>query len=136
MKVWFIILAICFPGFLTAQNMKLKVTVGNQVFTATLNNSETAKEFLKLLPMTVSMNEHNGNEKFCSLPQRMTGQATNPGRIQAGDLMIWSSTTLVLFYDSFSAGYSYIRLGQIDNASGLKEAVGRGSIRVKYELQV
>lgn len=114
--------------------MKLKITVGNKEFTATLNDSEAAKELVKLLPMEVSMTEHNGNEKYYNLPNRMPGRAVNPGSVHAGDLMIWSSNTLVLFYAGSRTSYSYINLGKIDNPSGLREAVGRGSVRVKYEL--
>ncbi|MDR2037846.1 MAG: hypothetical protein LBQ60_07980 [Bacteroidales bacterium] len=119
---------------LNAQNMKMKIIIGNKEFTATLNDSEAAKELVKLLPMEVNMGEHNGNEKYYNLPDRMPGKATNPGSVQAGDLMIWSSNTLVLFYAGSRTSYSYIRVGKIDDTSGLQKAVGRGSIKVKYEL--
>lgn len=114
--------------------MKLKLTIGNKEFTATLNNSEAAAELVKLLPMEVTMGEHNGNEKYYNLPDGMPGKATNPGSIKAGDLMIWSSSTLVLFYAPGRTSYSYIRVGKIDDASGLREAVGKGSVRVRYEI--
>lgn len=126
-------LVISFSGIANAQNMKLKVTIGNKVFTATLNDCEAARELAKLLPMEVTMNEHNGNEKYYNLPDRMPGTATNPGSVQAGDLMIWSSRTLVLFYAGSRTSYSYIRVGKIDNASELREAVGKGSVQVKFE---
>lgn len=119
---------------LNAQNMKVKITISNQEFTATLNDSEAARELIELLPMEVSMSEHNGNEKYYNLPKSMPGRAINPGNVQTGDLMIWSSSTLVLFYAPGRTSYSYIRLGKIDNALGLHEAVGRGSIKVKFEL--
>lgn len=132
-KLLFILLAISFPGFLMAQHMKIKITVGNREFTATLHDNEAAKELLKLLPMEVNMGEHNGNEKYYNLPQRMTGKATNPGSVRAGDLMIWASNTLVLFYAASRTSYSYIPLGRIDDALALWEAVGRGSVKVKFE---
>lgn len=116
-----------------AQDMKIKITVGNKEFTATLNDNEAAKELVKLLPMEVNMGEHNGNEKYYNLPKRMPGKATNPGKVNVGDLMLWSSNTLVLFYAGSSTSYSYIKLGQINNTSGLRDALGRGSITVKFE---
>lgn len=115
--------------------MNLIITIRNKEFTATLNDSEATQEFVKLLPMEVSMNEHNGNEKYYNLPKSIPGKAFNPGRIATGDLMIWSSSTFVLFYDNFSPSYSYIRLGKIDNPSGLNQAVGRESVKVKFELK-
>lgn len=119
---------------LNAQNMKMIITIGDKKFTATLNDSEAAQEFTKLLPMEISMGEHNGNEKFCNLSENMPGRSSNPGRVESGDLMIWSSSTLVLFYAGSSTSYSYIRLGKIDNPSGLSQELGRGSVKVNFEL--
>ena len=119
---------------LNAQNMKLKVTIGNKEFTATLNNSEASKEFVKMLPLEVNMRDHGGFEKTTSLSTSLPGRSTNPGRINVGDIMVWSGSSLVLFYSAHNTSYSYVRLGRIDNTSGLSEAAGRGSVKVKYEL--
>lgn len=119
---------------LNAQNMKLKVTIGNKEFTATLNESEAGKEFVKLLPMTIKMRDHGGFEKTTSLPRNLPGRATNPGMIEVGDIMVWSGSSLVLFYSAHRTSYSYIKLGRIDNTSGIREAMGRGSVNVKFEL--
>lgn len=119
---------------LYAQKMKIKVTVGTKEFTATLNDSEASEELVKMLPMTLNMSEHGNIEKTVYLSKSLPGRANNPGLIQAGDIMVWSSRSLVLFYSSHRTSYSYIRLGKIDNISGLREALGRGSVEVKYEL--
>lgn len=113
--------------------MKLKIAVGSKEFHATLDAGQAADALIGLLPLDVTMNEHNGNEKYYDLPGRMPGRATSTGRVEAGDLMIWSSGTLVLFYAAARTSYSYIRLGRIDDPSGLREAVGRGSVRVRFE---
>lgn len=114
--------------------MKLKVTIGNKEFTATLNDSEAARELVKLLPMTINMRDHGGFEKTSSLSKSLPGRATNPGRIEVGDLMIWSGSSLVLFYSAHRTSFSYVKLGRIDNPSGMLEAMGRGSVNVKFEL--
>lgn len=119
---------------LNAQNMKLKVTIGNQEFTATLNDSEAAQELIKLLPMTINMRDHGGFEKTSSLPKSLPGRATNPGMIEVGDIMVWSGSSLVLFYSAHRTSYSYVKLGRIDNTSGMREAMGGGNVKVKYEL--
>ena len=84
--------------------------------------------------MTINMTELNGNEKYFDLPKSLSASPSNPGTIQNGDLMLYGSHTLVLFYKGFSTSYSYTRLGRVDNISGLAEALGSGSITVKYEL--
>lgn len=113
----------------------LRITVGTNIFTATLASNITATAFKALLPMTINMSEHNGNEKFYGLPQSLPTNASNPGRIQNGDLMLYGSSTLVLFYKTFSTSYSYTRIGSVDNPSGLESALGRGSVSVILELQ-
>lgn len=128
------LLLIGLSSHLYAQKMKIKVTVGTKEFTATLNDSEASQELVRMLPMTLNMSEHGNIEKTAYLPKSLPGRATNPGSIQAGDIMVWSSRSLVLFYSSHRTYYSYIRLGKIDNISGLREALGRGSVEVKYEL--
>jgi hypothetical protein len=113
---------------------KMKIKIGNSVFSATLHDNATAAAFKALLPITVSMIELNGNEKYVDLPHNLITNASNPGTIQAGDLMLYGSSTLVLFYKSFSTSYSYTRIGHIDNIAGLVAALGTGNIAVTYEL--
>lgn len=85
--------------------------------------------------MTVEMSELNGNEKLYRFSANLPTNSSNPGTIHTGDLMIYSSNTLVLFYKSFPTVYSYTKLGQIDNPSGLAAALGSGSVTVTYELE-
>lgn len=113
---------------------KLKITVGDNVFTATLNNNATVTAFKAKLPMSINMIELNGNEKYFDLSGNMSAKASNPGTIQTGDLMLYGSNTLVLFYKTYSTSYSYTRLGHIDNPSGLASALGSGNVIVRFEL--
>lgn len=116
-------------------SMKLKIAIGSATFTATLQNNEAAKAFKAMLPMTVNMSEMNGNEKYYNLPRSLPTAASNPGIIQNGDLMLWGSSTLVVFYKTFSTSYSYTRIGRIYNPSGLQSALGSGNVTVTFELQ-
>lgn len=115
--------------------MKLKITVNNTTFTATLQNNETAKAFKDLLPLTLNMAELNDNEKFTELPNNLPTNATNPGTIQNGDLMLYGSNTLVLFYKTFSTSYTYTKIGRIDNPDSLENALGSSNASVKFELE-
>lgn len=113
----------------------IHITIGGKTFDATLYDNETARTFAESLPMTVNMSELNGNEKYYYMPDSLSMRSETPGQIQAGDLMLFGSDCLVLFYETFSTSYSYTPLGRIDNAEGLAEAVGRGSVEVTFEIQ-
>lgn len=117
------------------ESMKLKIIIGSTVFTATLQDDATTTAFKTLLPMTISMTEHAGNEKYYSLPNSLPTNPFNPGTIQNGDLMLYGSQTFVLFYKSFSTSYSYTRLGKIDDTTGLISALGSGSVTITFEAE-
>ncbi|HET6409866.1 MAG TPA: cyclophilin-like fold protein [Chthoniobacteraceae bacterium] len=118
-----------------ANTMNLAITVGTKKFTATLQDNASARAFKALLPVTVRMTELNGNEKYFRFSGDLPTNASNPGTIQTGDLMIYGRNTLVLFYQTFSTSYSYTRLGRINDPAGLAAAVGSGDVTVTYELQ-
>ena len=112
---------------------QINVVIGSKTFTATLADSETGEAFAALLPLTVTMNELNGNEKYHYLSSSLPTAAYQPGIIHAGDLMLYGNSCVVLFYETFNSSYSYTRLGAIDNPSGLAAALGSGNISVRFE---
>lgn len=114
---------------------RLKITVGSSTFNATLASNATAMAFRQMLPMTINMSELNNNEKYYDLSSSLPTNSSNPGTIQNGDLMLYGSTTLVLFYKTFSTSYSYTRIGSVDNPSELQSALGAGSVTVSFELE-
>lgn len=120
---------------LNTDSMKMKITIDTTAFTATLYNNPTVTTFKTRLPMTINMRDLNANEKYFDLPNSLPSNASNPASIQTGDLMLYGSNTLVLFYKSFSTSYSYTRLARIDSPSGLAAALGSGNATVKFELE-
>jgi len=112
----------------------LTITIGDKVFTATLEANATAAAFKAILPLTIDMRDLNGNEKFFDLSNNLPTNASNPRTINAGDIMLWGSSTLVLFYKTFNTSYSYTRIGKIENPNGLSQALGSGNVTVTFEL--
>ena len=113
----------------------ITVTVGDTTFSATLEDSETSRALAELLPLTLNMSELNGNEKYFYLDQSLPTDSKRPGQIHTGDLMLYGDNCLVLFYESFSSGYSYTLLGSIDDPEGLARAVGQGNVTVTFAIQ-
>ena len=112
-----------------AEDMKL--IVGGKTFTVRLENNETAQALKAQLPLDLEMTERNGNEKYYYYSTLPTS-ATRPGTIRAGDIMLFQSNTLVIFYDTFESDYSYTRIGSVTDPDGLAEALGSGDVRVEW----
>lgn len=113
--------------------MMCTVEVNGTAYAATLEDAPAARELLARLPLTLAMSELNGNEKYAYLDEDLPEAAVSVGRIQAGDIMLFGSDCLVLFYESFPTSYRYTRVGRIDDPAGLADAVGRGAVTIQWK---
>lgn len=113
---------------------KMKIRIGSTALSATLEDNATAKAFKAMLPLTLAMTDLHANEKYSDLPRSLPVDASNPGTIHAGDVMLYGSRTLVLFYETFPTSYTYTRIGKVDDVSGLAAALGSGDVTVTFEL--
>lgn len=120
---------------LAHENTAMHITIGPHRFTADWANTAAAQELRRLLPLTLHMQDHLRNEKHAALPRALSAQDSRPGRIEAGDILLWSGNTLVVFYASFDSAYSYTRLGKIRDVQNLKAAVGTGSVHMRFSAQ-
>lgn len=109
------------------------ITVNDRTFYAELYDNETAEKFAEMLPLTLDMSELNGNEKYFYLSKDLPTEQMRPDKINSGDIMLYGSSCLVLFYDSFSTAYSYTPIGHIEDTDGLAEALGKGGAAVTFQ---
>lgn len=114
-------------------DLKIKITIGEKIFTATLEDNSSTRELVKNFPLEITLNELNGNEKYYKFNKKFPSADKKVSEIRAGDLMLYSSSYVVLFYKNFSTSYSYTRLGKIDNPADLEKILGSSNVKVKFE---
>ena len=105
---------------------------GTHRFAVALEDNPTARALAQMLPLTLDMPDLNDNEKHARLPQGLPTDPVRPGTIQAGDVMLYGSDTLVVFYKTFPSSYRYTRIGRIAQPEGLAQALGPGSQRIGF----
>lgn len=111
----------------------INIQVGNKNFTATFYDNESARTIVKQMPFTLEMDDFSSQEKVTDLSFDLpSAQTQTPAKINAGDIYLWSGNNLVLFYTTFSNSYSYVPVGHIDDVTGLKDALGSGSVHVTF----
>lgn len=114
--------------------VKLKIKIGDTIYHAILTDSPATQTLVSKMPMTLDMREMNGNEKYFFLPESLPVNAEVMGTIRTGDLMLYGTDCLVLFYEDFQSSYSYTRLGTIEDPAGLAAALGSGNVEVAFSL--
>jgi hypothetical protein len=113
---------------------RINIQIGDRIFTATLLDNPSSQALVAMLPITMTMIALNRNEKYYDLPNDLPTNSERIGSINSGDLMLYGSNTLVLFYESFNSSYSYTRLGYIEDASGLADTLGSGNVEITLSL--
>ena len=98
---------------------EVMITINNKEYELELEDNETVNDFLKQLPLSISMSELNGNEKYIYLDQSLSTNPTNPKNITQGDVMLFGDNCLVIFYKSFETSYSYTKIGHINDLDDL-----------------
>lgn len=113
--------------------MNIEIKINGKTFTAQIEDTETGRAFCNLLPMTLDMTELNDNEKYHYLMSGLPTDEHYCSNINAGDLMLFGNSCVVLFYGN-AGGYSYTRLGKLHSIDGLAETVGRGNVSVTFSV--
>ena len=116
------------------EELRMWMTVGEHRFAITLTDNAAARAFAAQLPLTLDMAELNGNEKHAHLPKTLPTNPIRPGAIRNGDLMLYGSDTLVVFYSAFKSSYSYTPLGHVNDTTGLAQALGKRGVRVIFSI--
>lgn len=97
-------------------------------FKCTFENNETTKALLKQLPLTMTMVDLNGSEKYHTLKEPLPVKIEPVDKVRLGDILLFQDRYLAVFYKTIDPVKKYSIVGKIDNPEDLQKAVGTGSI--------
>jgi len=110
---------------------KIYASLNSEKLEINLEENSTASALVKLLPLDITMNDLNKNEKYAYLDESLPTNTYSPKHIEAGDVMLFGDNCLVIFYESFDTSYSYSKIGHINNLPELDD----GSITVNLNAE-
>lgn len=112
----------------------INISINGQHFLAKLYDNQTTQELMELFPITITMDDLNQNEKFYYLDQSLSVDSQRIKQIQKGDIMLFGSNCLVIFYEDLKTSYSYTKLGYIEDRESIKKVVDNGSVEVRLKI--
>jgi hypothetical protein len=116
-----------------ASTMKIRLTFDGKAVEATLLDNATARDFLSLLPMSLTLEDYNATEKI-GYPPRKLSTAGAPAGVDpsVGDIAYYAPWgNLAIFYKDFGYSRGLVSLGRID--SGVEALNVSGSLKVTIE---
>ena len=118
------------------ESLNSKITIGEQILTATMNDHVTVRDFLSQLPMTITMTDFNSTEKIFYMPNNYNLSTTDApfGCAPAiGDITLYAPWgNIAIFYKAYSYSSSLIPMGKIDG-DGIKHLQASGSLTATIE---
>jgi hypothetical protein len=114
--------------------MKIRLKVGDKALAATLIDSATTRDFISLLPLTLTLKDYAGTEKISDLTKSLsTENAPSGSDPSVGDITYYAPwENLAIFYKDFGDASGLVILGKID--SGMEAFNVPGSVGVTIEL--
>lgn len=131
--LWFLLFMIIFIIGCDAKEvkkMKIQIMIGEKIYPAFFYENPTTKELIQKLPITLTMSDLYKNEKYANLSTSLPVNPQIVGMVKTGDIMLYGSDCLVLFYKNITTSYSYTKLGKIETTEDLSKILGNGSIKI------
>lgn len=119
--------------FAETSTMKIRLLVDGITLTATLDDNQTSRDFLSMLPLTLTLEDYAGTEKIAYLSRKLSEEDAPAGiDPSVGDITYYAPWgNLALFYRDFRYSNGLIKLGSIDK--GMEVFNVSGSVTVTIE---
>lgn len=115
--------------------LTMKITIGNRIITATMEDNDAAKDLLSRLPLEITLEDfHNITEKiFYPDPALNTTGVKGGCAPVPGDITIYAPwKNVAIFCKNWSHSNELIKIGHIDG-NGIEALQVAGDIKVKFE---
>jgi hypothetical protein len=116
--------------------MKIQIKVNDGIVSARTIDGPTARDFITLLPLTLTMNDLFKREKFGSLPRAISNDGKHTHSYALGDIAYWPpGPDVAVFYRHDGEAIpepGIIVLGKV--TSGLEALKVRGPVTVRFEI--
>ncbi|MFK5688334.1 cyclophilin-like fold protein [Ornithinimicrobium sp. LYQ92] len=115
--------------------MTISITIGDDRFTATLDDSAATRDLVAQLPVTVDMVDHGGVEKTGRLPSALSLDGQPDGADpDVGDLGYYApGGDLVLYYGDQGYFPGIVVLGRMDGGASARIAEIDGPVTATVE---
>ncbi|WP_456271177.1 cyclophilin-like fold protein [Bacillus sp. AK031] len=113
---------------------RIRLKFKDNELTVKLEDHSASRDFLALLPLTLTLEDYANTEKISNLPKRLSITDTPSGtKPSAGDFTYYSPWgNLAIFYKDFGFANGLVKLGQIE--SGIEKLmVMTGDFKVTIE---
>ena len=115
----------------------LKMMIGDKEVSVDWENNESAEALKDLCaeePLVIQMSMYGGFEQVGSIGTRLPSDDEQTST-SAGDIVLYSSNQIVVFYGSNS--WAYTRLGHItdQDAAGMTDLLGNGDVTITISME-
>ena len=116
-------------------DMKLDITTDKGVVHARLYDNAAVKDFIAMLPLTVTLEDYNKTEKIAGLPKRLSTSGAPDGYTpHKGDIAFYAPWgNLCIFYRDFRYSPALVQLGKIDG-DGISTLTESDSVTITIDI--
>ena len=113
--------------------MNIRMTMAGQIITASLEESDSARDFFAMLPLTLPLEDYAETEKIAYLPRKLTTRTAPEGiDPQVGDIAYYAPWgNLAIYYRDFGYSSGLIRLGRITSGLDALTAQPSGTLTIE-----
>jgi hypothetical protein len=114
--------------------MKIRILVRDRVIAVALDDNPTARDFVAMLPLTLTLEDYAATEKIAKLSRKLSIAGAPSGTTpQTGDFCYYAPWgNLALFHKPFSYSEGLVKLGRVE--TGVEVLRVQGSMLARIEL--